>query len=109
MGDRPGCALRTGGLWPNWRAVAQCPPDAWGRSSFFCLYPAVLLFRGINNSQHPLGAGMKMHMFHSDRLLIAAPMLVERLNQLKLKLDQSNSIAAPNIDVCVLLVTQTEV
>ena len=56
---------------------------------------------------------MKMHMFHSDRLLIAAPMLVERLNQLKLKLklklDQSNSIAAPNIDVCVLLVTQTEV
>ena len=56
-----------------------------------------------------LGAGMKMHMFHSDRLLIAAPMLVERLNQLKLKLDQSNSIAAPNIDVCVLLVTQTEV
>jgi hypothetical protein len=52
---------------------------------------------------------MKMHMFHSDRLLIATPMLVERLNQLKLKLDKSNSIAAPNIDVCVLLVTQTEV
>ena len=52
---------------------------------------------------------MKMHMFHSDRLLIAAPMLVEPLNQLKLKLDQSNSMAAPNIDVCVLLVTQAEV
>ena len=76
-----------GGLCPNWRAVAQFQPDAWGRSSFFVLYPAVLLFRGINNSQHPLGAGMKMHMFHSDRLFIAAPMLVERVDQLKLKPD----------------------
>ena len=52
---------------------------------------------------------MKMHMLHSDRLLIAAPMLVERSNQLKLKPDQLIGMAAPNIDVYILIVTQTEV
>src|SRR5246127_5724297 len=54
-------------------------------STDFFFYPAVLLLRGINNSQHRMGAGMNMHMLRSDRLLIVAPMLVERLDQLKLK------------------------
>jgi hypothetical protein len=27
-------ARRACGLWPNWRAVVQCQPDAWGRVSF---------------------------------------------------------------------------
>jgi hypothetical protein len=48
-----------------------------------------------------------MHMLHSDRLLIVTPMLVERLDQLKLKPEQSSSTAAINTDVSFLQVTLT--
>jgi hypothetical protein len=54
-----------------------------------------------------MGAGMNMHMLHSDRLLIVAPMLVERLDQLKLKPEQSSSTAAINTDVSFLQVMLT--
>jgi len=41
---------------------------------------------------------MNMHVLHSDRLLVSAPVLVEALDQLKLKPEQSSSIAAVHID-----------
>jgi hypothetical protein len=47
---------------------------------------------------------MDMHMLDSDRLLVAAPVLVEALDQLKLKPEQSSGIAAVNADECVIQV-----
>src|SRR6516162_762231 len=81
-------------------------PSSVKPTDFFC--PAVLFFRRINNSQHRLGAGMKMQMLHSDRLLMVAPMLVERFYQLKLKPEQSSTIAAPNADVSFIQVKLTQ-
>src|SRR6266478_6378679 len=97
-----------GGLSKS-RGRLLCADSRSGRNrhDLFFLCPAVLLFRGINNSQHRLGAGINMHMLHSDRLLIVTPMLVERLDQLKLKPKQSSSTAAINTDVWFLQVTLT--
>jgi len=50
---------------------------------------------------------MKMQMLHSDRLLMVAPMLVERFYQPKLEQEQSSSIAAINTDLCFPQVTLT--
>jgi hypothetical protein len=47
--------------------------------------PLVGLFRRINDSHDPLGAGMDMHMLNPDRLLVATAVLIEALDQLKLK------------------------
>jgi hypothetical protein len=46
---------------------------------------------------------MEMHMLDSDRLL-AAPVLVEALDQLKLKPEQANGIGAVDTDECVIQV-----
>jgi hypothetical protein len=41
---------------------------------------------------------MDMHMLDSDRLLVAAPVLVEGLDQIKLKPEQSSGLAAVDAD-----------
>jgi hypothetical protein len=56
--------------------------------------PLVGLFRRINDSHDPLGAGMDMHMLNPDRLLVATRVLVQSLNQLQLEPEQSSRIAA---------------
>jgi hypothetical protein len=60
-------------------------PDAWGRVSFF---GAPLSVAGIDNANHPLGAGMDVKVTDLDRLLMASPMAIESLDQVKLQSEE---------------------
>ena len=63
---------RSGALWPNLRAGAQCRPDVWGRLSFFGPLELHGLLRRIENSNHPLGAGMEVDVLNLNGLLVAS-------------------------------------
>src|SRR5438552_18856600 len=56
-------------------------------------------------ADHPLGAGMNMHMSGFDGLLVTAPGLVECLDEVELEAQQPSAIAPVHADVCLLQVT----
>ena len=62
---------RSGVLWPNLQAGAQCRPDVWGRVSIFGPLSSCMVFSGrIDNSNHPLGAGMEVDVLNLSALVL---------------------------------------
>ena len=59
----------------------------------------------IDDADHPLGAGMNMHMSGFDGLLVTAPVLVQCLDEVELQAQQPSAIAPVHADVCLLQVT----
>ena len=90
---------RSGVLWPNLRAGAQCRPDAWGRLSFLTLSSCMVFSGRIDNSNHPLGAGMEVDVLNLNGLLVTSPMSVEGLDQIELKPQQPVRVIAVDSDV----------
>ncbi len=82
MDDQRGSWRRSGGLYPYLPAVAECRPDVWGRLSFF---GTPFFFTRINDADQPLGTGMDVEMMDLHSLLMAPPMAVESLDQIKLQ------------------------
>src|SRR5439155_24284318 len=56
----------------------------------------------IDDADHPLGAGMNMHMSGFDGLLVTAPVLVQCLDEIELEAQQPSGIAPVYADVCFL-------
>jgi hypothetical protein len=73
---------RSGVLWPNLRAGAQCRPDVWGRLSFLALSSCMVFSGRIDNPNHPLGAGMEVDVLNLNGLLVTSPMTIEGLDQI---------------------------
>jgi hypothetical protein len=90
---------RSGVLWPNLQAGAQCRPDVWGRLSFLALSSCMVFSGRIDNSNHPLGAGMEVDVLNLNGLLVTSPMSVEGLDQIELKPQQPVRVIAVDSDV----------
>jgi len=90
---------RSGVLWPNLQAGAQCRPDVWGRLSFLALSSCMVFSGRIDNPNHPLGAGMEVDVLNLNGLLVTSPMSVEGLDQIELKPQQPVRVIAVDSDV----------
>ena len=71
-------------------------PDAWGRPSFL---PVPRALSGIHDADYPLGPGVEADVSNLDRLLVAAPMPVKGLDEVKLKPQQLMGGGAISVDV----------
>ena len=59
-----------------------------------------MVFSGrIDNSNHPLGAGMEVDVLNLNGLLVTSPMTVEGLDQIELKPQQPFRVIAVECDV----------
>lgn len=76
-------------------AVAECRPDVWGRLSFF---GTPFFFTRINDADQPLGTGMDVEMMDLHGLLMAPPMPVESLDQIKLQPEELIGVGAISSD-----------
>src|SRR6478672_6775121 len=90
---------RSGVLWPNLRAGAQCRPDVWGRLSFLAVSSCIVFSGRIDNPNHHLRAGMEVDVLNLNGLLVTSPMSVEGLDQIELKPQQLVGIIAIHADV----------
>src|ERR1700722_19535857 len=90
---------RSGVLWPNLQAGAQCRPDVWVRLSFLALSSCMVFSGRSDNPNHPLGAGMEVDMLDLNGLLVTSPVSVEGLDQIELKPQQLVGIIAIHADV----------
>jgi hypothetical protein len=66
------------------------------------ILPTAGVFPGIYDADHPLGAGMDMHISGLDGLLRTAPVPIECLEQFSLQFEQLNSVAAIDLDVVLI-------
>src|ERR1700674_1785904 len=78
--------------------------DAWGWPSILVSSP-LLAFIVIYNSDHPLGAGVEVHMLNLDGLAASSASSIKDLKQVILKFDELFGIAAVDRDVFLAQVT----
>ena len=69
-----------------------------GSCVIFALCPCAAVLPGIYDADHPLGAGMNMHMSDFDGLLVTALVLVQCLDEVELQAQQPIGIAAIHLD-----------
>ena len=82
MEHQRGFWRHNGGPSPYLPAVAQCRPDAWGRVSFF---GTPLLLTGIDDANQPLSPGVDVEVMDLHGLLMAPPMPIDSLDQIKMQ------------------------
>src|SRR5580700_856524 len=69
-------------------------------SSVILALSSCMVFSGrIDNPNHPLGAGMEVHVLNLNGLLVTSPMTVEGPDQIELKPQQLVGIIAIHADV----------